>query len=448
MIRVRSSFLVGVSACAILCGLGGYAFAQSPSNEELYKMIVGLKAEQQKLREENARSLAEARQARTELQKARDQLRKAGVEVPADRARQDPRVASTPQPSRLSPYGGLPMAGLPAVSNVNVRGDLAGGISNNKGAGYSAGTLNAPLTNNLGVQVSSLTGSRGADTFLGGAGSLYWRDPSAGLFGAYVSASRSNGPNVTNPFGYTEAKVGAVGQVYMNRFSLEGAVGYQKFASENKFFDAIDVAWYPSDDLRFSVGHRHNYGRNAVALGTEYKLATRGDLGMSLFAEVRVGSNNERSALAGLKVFFGADNKSLLRRQREDDAPNYLMEDFLMRPRPQTVSVVGATGPAGATGAAGAAGATGLPGANGATGAPGPTGPAGATGATGAPGAAGPQGPTGPAGATGAPGATGANGATGAQGPTGPAGATGARGATGPAGPQGPTGPAGSSGPI
>lgn len=49
------------------------ALAQVPSNEELYKLVMGLKAEQEKLREENRRVKAEADEARAEIRRLRGQ---------------------------------------------------------------------------------------------------------------------------------------------------------------------------------------------------------------------------------------------------------------------------------------------------------------------------------------------------------------------------------------
>gem|GEM_PF-963933 len=462
MYSLRKALLAGVAAGAIGCVSGGRASAQTPSNEELYKMILGLKTEQQKLRQENARSQAEARQARAELEKAREQLRKAGLEsdsarrgeLSAARVKGDPRLAAASTQVNPSPYGGLPRAGLPAISAVNVRLDGAGGVSNGSGAGYVSGAVNAPIDDAFGLQANGFSGSRGSDMFLGGSSSAFWRDPSKGLVGLYGSASRSNGPTLTNPFGYTEGKVGAIAQFYANRFSIEAAAGFQRFDLANKFFDAVDFVYYPTDNWRVSVGHRRDYGRDALALGTEYKLATRGDLGLSLFAEGRVGQKSELSALAGLKVYFGADNKSLLRRQREDDAPSYLVDDFLMRPRSRYISLVGptgatgATGPQGPTGLTGPTGPTGSPGVTGPTGPIGPTGLTGPTGPTGLPGVTGPTGPAGSPGLIGPTGPTGLPGVTGPTGPIGPTGLTGPTGPTGLPGVTGPTGPAGSPGLI
>lgn len=59
------------------------AFAQAPSNEELYKLVMGLKAEQEKLREENRRVKAEADEARAEIRRLRGQQQATTAKVDA-----------------------------------------------------------------------------------------------------------------------------------------------------------------------------------------------------------------------------------------------------------------------------------------------------------------------------------------------------------------------------
>ena len=59
------------------------AVAQAPSNEELYKLVMGLKAEQEKLREENRRVKAEADEARNELRRLRGEQKATSAKVDA-----------------------------------------------------------------------------------------------------------------------------------------------------------------------------------------------------------------------------------------------------------------------------------------------------------------------------------------------------------------------------
>jgi hypothetical protein len=257
--------------------------------------------------------------------------------------------------------------------------------------------------------------------------------------------------------GITVVKGGASGELYYGRWTVGGVAGWERrnqFGNSfDRMFDRVDLSYYPTDDFRIGVGHRFDNGLHAGALSAEYLFPSSNGLGVSVFGEGRYGESNYRAALGGLRVYFGGQNKSLIRRHREDDPPNYLVEDFLSTPRTQPLGpVAGPTGARGATGAAGATGAgiTGATGATGATGvgATGATGAVGTVGALGATGATGATGPTGVTGATGAVGTVGAFGATGATGATGPTGVTGATGPQGTVGAQGPTGATGPIGPI
>ena len=66
------------------CALGiPAAYAQTPSNEELYKLVLNLKAEQDKLREENRRVKIEADEARAQLSQLRGEQRATKAKVDA-----------------------------------------------------------------------------------------------------------------------------------------------------------------------------------------------------------------------------------------------------------------------------------------------------------------------------------------------------------------------------
>lgn len=77
LLSLRAALLV---SCAMFAQS---AMAQAPSNEELYKLVMGLKAEQEKLRDENRRVKAEADEARAELRKLRGQQQATNAKVDA-----------------------------------------------------------------------------------------------------------------------------------------------------------------------------------------------------------------------------------------------------------------------------------------------------------------------------------------------------------------------------
>jgi hypothetical protein len=445
------------------------ALAQAPDNATLYKMLLELKAEQQKLKQDNASAKAEAARARADLAKTEARLKTAEDELrmrrQADAARNAQgrpghappgQVATVPAGvDRYTP----PPGPLPAVSGLNFKLEGAGGVFNGTGAGYGAGALAVPLGQRFGLQFDAIAGVAGSNTFLGAGAHLFWRDPSIGLLGGYASASHTDGRPAyatNNKAGATVLKGGVTGELYLGQFSLEALVGIEGGDIKTGFFDKADVAFYPTDDWRVSVGHRYDNRRNAAAFGTEFQVPLDIGTGMSLFAEARYGEDNYKAAFGGVKFYFGSGEKSLIRRHREDDPQIYLTEDFIAlgKNHPNT----GPTGPTGATGATGMTGVTGPTGSVGPTGATGPTGFTGATGITGPTGATGIIGPTGatgftgatgeigPTGSTGPTGITGATGATGEIGPTGSTGATGITGATGATGEIGPTGSTGPTG--
>jgi hypothetical protein len=78
--RVKSFRAALLAGCALYAS--GVA-AQAPSNEELYKLVMGLKAEQEKLREENRRVKAEADDARNELRRLRGEQKATSAKIDA-----------------------------------------------------------------------------------------------------------------------------------------------------------------------------------------------------------------------------------------------------------------------------------------------------------------------------------------------------------------------------
>ena len=74
--------------------------------------------------------------------------------------------------------------------------------------------------------------------------------------------------------------------------------------------------------------HRYTGEKNALALGVEYQLNQQiFSSGVALYAEGRIGEDDYKGAWAGVRMYLG-DNKSLIRRHREDD-PTDWSEDNL-----------------------------------------------------------------------------------------------------------------------
>ena len=92
----------------------------------------------------------------------------------------------------------------------------------------------------------------------------------------------------------------------------------------NRFFDVVTASYYVTDNFKLSIGHRYIFDRNALALGGEHGFALGGGRMAALFTEGTLGEHGTYSALAGLRIYFGQRDKSLMDRHRQDDPTDYL----------------------------------------------------------------------------------------------------------------------------
>jgi hypothetical protein len=106
-----------------------------------------------------------------------------------------------------------------------------------------------------------------------------------------------------------------------------------------RMFDKVDLAYYVTDDLKLSIGHRYYGGKNALALGGEWSFASFNNVAPALFVEGRVGEHDASGVWAGVRVYFGQKPKSLIRRHREDDPPVGLKDSALAFGNAGTTSV-------------------------------------------------------------------------------------------------------------
>jgi hypothetical protein len=219
---------------------------------------------------------------------------------------------------------------LPAVSGLNGKLAVFGGWLGTDGPDGekigAQGSVSVPLGTQFGFQADGFGYSAAGDWIAGGAGHLFWRDPSIGLIGAYGGGARNE------IFDFYSERAGLEGEAYFNRVSLEAVLGWehQDFdvgGDEDNIFALADVAFYATDDLRLSAGYRHWNDIDRAAFGTEYQLPMNwGGTGVAVFAEGRIGEDDYASVWGGLRFYFGAEPKPLIRRHREDD-PRVKMED-------------------------------------------------------------------------------------------------------------------------
>jgi hypothetical protein len=218
---------------------------------------------------------------------------------------------------------------LPAVDGINGKADAFGGALAHHGFYGGAGSLSVPLTQQFGFQADGLVSSYRGDLLAGVGGHAFWRDPSKGLLGVY--GDYLHWDRVGSEVGH----FGVEGALYWGRFTWEGAVGVESGNNRTavinglvetvnlstRAFDKIDLAYYLTDDVKFSIGHRYYGGKNLLALGSEWQFANFGKTSSALFIEGRVGTERLDSVLAGVRFYFGQKPKSLIRRHREDDPP-------------------------------------------------------------------------------------------------------------------------------
>jgi hypothetical protein len=228
----------------------------------------------------------------------------------------------------------LPPQPLPAVDGINAKIDGYGGGANHSNGFYGTnGSLSVPLAHQWGLQVDGGIGSGDGIVSYGGAGHLFWRDPSIGLLGFYGSYSHWNGID-TGDVGHISANTGryaAEGEYYLSRWTIGGVAGVEmlSFNSDvaslsvpNRFFDVVTASYYVTDNFKLSIGHRYIFDRNALALGGEHGFALGGGRMAALFTEGTLGEHGTYSALAGLRIYFGQHDKTLIERNRQDDPPS------------------------------------------------------------------------------------------------------------------------------
>jgi hypothetical protein len=216
----------------------------------------------------------------------------------------------------------LSASGLPAVSGINGKAAIVGGSFDGDGGGLADLSISLPIGHAFGLQVDGLFGYIGGNQegVAGGAGHLFWRDPGIGLIGGYGAAFSIGGEEFYRYAGE--------GQLYLGKFALEGFIGGDEADREDGIFWSTIAAYYLSDDLRLMGGARYSNwrdddlgGAGTVGIaGLEYQAHRSANHGLSMFGEGRTDGDDYHAVFGGVRIYFGED-KSLIRRHREDDPP-------------------------------------------------------------------------------------------------------------------------------
>lgn len=207
----------------------------------------------------------------------------------------------------------------PAVDGVNVKLSASTGLTDSNITGL-AGALSLPLGSSFGLQIDGVysefdsNSKAGHASVFGTAAHLFWRNPEQGLIGAAAQYIR------LDEIGGTDAYIAAAeGALYRGQFTLEGAAGYIDGDVSSSFFDDIQVAYYPTDDLKLHVGHAYVIESNYLTYGVEWGIPSRRNTATSLFIQGDLAEGGSHQASAGLRLYFGQKPKSLIERHRQDD---------------------------------------------------------------------------------------------------------------------------------
>ncbi|NGP18932.1 TonB-dependent receptor [Devosia aurantiaca] len=214
---------------------------------------------------------------------------------------------------------------LPAVSGINGKAEVLGGFRNLDGddsfVGAIGGTVSIPVGHSFGVQLDAAASMSDDDTAVGGAIHAFMRDPSSYLIGITAGVVRTDNGN-------TLSAVGAEGELYLDRISLEAWAGYARLDYNDDFaiddldggFFIGDVAWYANDNWRLAIGGSYILEEASLNLSTEYQFDT---LPFSVTGQVSFAEDDNITATIGLRGYFGApSDRTLIERHRQDDPQN------------------------------------------------------------------------------------------------------------------------------
>jgi hypothetical protein len=223
----------------------------------------------------------------------------------------------------------IDIAKLPAVSAINGKIEIGGGFAdleaiNSDELFYGAGSISLPLGDAFGLQVDGAVKDVFGETMVGGGMHLFMRDPSSYLIGGIAGYSDVGDANV--------AWVGGEAELYLENVSLELAGGYMNVdpnvgSNDDEFFGFADAAFYPMENLRLAIGASSVANFESAHAKVEWMLDSTP---LAFTLEGRLGEDDFSSVTAGISFYFGGNqsDKSLMRRHREDDPRNRVLDIF------------------------------------------------------------------------------------------------------------------------
>lgn len=244
---------------------------------------------------------------------------------------------------------GLP---LPAVSGINGKAGVTGGIADGDGLFFGDASIAVPMPffPAFGVQVDATLGDFGKHTVFGFGGHVFWRNPALGLVGvtgSYAEINDSRHSHIARIGGEVEGYMGDILGVggdltiragggwqdgekrRVNIGGPGGRVTTRGPASLDGGYGSLMLAYYPIDDLVLKLGGEVASGpkNNVGTFGLQYQPAPKAFPGLTVFVDGAVGEDHYEGVFGGLRYYFGRRPKSLKRRHREDD-PTGLVPNF------------------------------------------------------------------------------------------------------------------------
>jgi hypothetical protein len=172
-----------------------------------------------------------------------------------------------------------------------------------------------PLGHDFGFQAE---GGVGSNSYWGGAGHLFWRDPNWGLIGAYGSAESLQNTTMQRYAGQAE--------FYLDRVTLGGAVGEQEGDVLHGVFGKADIGFYATPNFVLRAGFEGTPGGDFGRAGLEFQPAATSLSGLSLFADAAFGRGTQITF--GIKFHFGEAGETLIYRDRHEDPEDAVFNDM------------------------------------------------------------------------------------------------------------------------
>lgn len=208
-----------------------------------------------------------------------------------------------------------------AVSGINGKLDAAAGYleddDENGGRFQGVATLSMPVGCLLGAQIDLGGGDLDGDGYFSAQGHLFIRDPSSYLVGIQAQYVNLSGDDIF--------RVGPEFELYLDNITFSGVASFETSnhdLSDDDFVGGLQAAFYATENFALTAGYRHFLDTDAGAIGFEYQPES---LPVSFYADAMAGTDDYLSIVGGVRFYFGGEEKSLIRRHREDDPWNLML---------------------------------------------------------------------------------------------------------------------------